>query len=180
MNKLISVITRDDFLFQKIYLILKPCADIIRERGGEDICFWDIDSMGLPADEENTVKISRMGGDLIRPFGEEELFAILNSDKTPTVALKLGERCVHLRGRRIKLTELEFSLLSRLVFADGDFVTRDELISSVFGDGVEGGILNVYIHYLREKLECEGEKIILSSRCRGYKIDEKYLGKGEV
>ena len=39
--------------------------------------------------------------------------------------------------------------------------------------------MNVYIHYLREKLEADGEKIILSSRSHGYKIDEKYLTEGE-
>ena len=37
--------------------------------------------------------------------------------------------------------------------------------------------VNVYIHYLREKLESGGEKIIISSRNMGYKIDSKYLGE---
>jgi DNA-binding response OmpR family regulator len=35
-------------------------------------------------------------------------------------------------------------------------------------------VLNVYVHYLREKLE-DGKKIIISSRKLGYKIDERYL-----
>ena len=30
--------------------------------------------------------------------------------------------------------------------------------------------------YLREKLEAHGEKIIISSRMCGYKIDEKFFG----
>ena len=52
-------------------------------------------------------------------------------------------------------------------------------LTSEGGDDADGGILNVYVHYLREKLEKRGEKIIISSRKSGYKIDEKYL-KGEV
>ena len=49
----------------------------------------------------------------------------------------------------------------------------------VWGDECEGGVLNVYIHYLREKLETEGEKIIFSTRKMGYKIDKKYLVERE-
>ena len=44
--------------------------------------------------------------------------------------------------------------------------------------GADEGVLNVYVHYLREKLERGGEKIIISSRGLGYKIDEKYLQTG--
>ena len=51
-------------------------------------------------------------------------------------------------------------------------------MKTVWGDGADGGVLNVYIHYLREKLEAGGEKIILSSRKQGYKIVEKYLKNG--
>ena len=58
----------------------------------------------------------------------------------------------------------------------GEFVSRDELSRAVWGEGADGGILNVYIHYLREKLESKGEKVIISSRRGGYKIDGKYLG----
>ena len=36
----------------------------------------------------------------------------------------------------------------------------------------------MYVHYLREKLE-RGEKIIISSRNHGYKIDAKYLSEVE-
>jgi DNA-binding response OmpR family regulator len=42
------------------------------------------------------------------------------------------------------------------------------------GDKGEG-LINVYVHYLREKLEVGGEKIINSSRKNGYAIDEKFI-----
>jgi DNA-binding response OmpR family regulator len=66
-----------------------------------------------------------------------------------------------------------------LIEASGDFISREELIRRVWGEGADGGVLNVYVHYLREKLEKQGEKIIISSRKNGYKIDGKYLTKGE-
>ena len=37
-------------------------------------------------------------------------------------------------------------------------------------------MINVYIHYLREKLELCGEKIIIASREAGYRIDKRFLG----
>ena len=85
-------------------------------------------------------------------------------------------RHVLLDGERIRLTESEHKLLSLIAEGDGELVSRDELTRGTFGEEAEGGILNVYIHYLREKLEASGEKIILSSRRGGYRIDKKYLG----
>ena len=82
-----------------------------------------------------------------------------------------------LDGVRIRFTETEFSLLSLLADAKGGYVSRDEIMKRVF-NSAGGGIINVYIHYLREKLERGGEKIILSSRSEGYRIDEKFL-KGD-
>jgi len=57
--------------------------------------------------------------------------------------------------------------------------SREELLSRVWGNDTDPGVLNVYVHYLREKLERGGEKIILSSRKCGYRISEKYAMRGE-
>ena len=178
MKKRIAVITNDSFLYQKIYLILKRSCIIQRDVSGADLCFWDKDSMGEPDLSSNTLVLSRAGGDLKIPFTEESLTALVHNRKDRP-SMVLGEKCVYLYGREIRLTEVEFALLSELVSAGGDFVDRDTLISSVWGDGADGGVLNVYIHYLREKLERNGEKIIVSSRKNGYKIEKKFLS-GEV
>ena len=61
-----------------------------------------------------------------------------------------------------------------LCSADGEFVSREEILHSVWSGDADPGIINVYVHYLREKLE-DGEKIIVSSRKNGYKIDGRYL-----
>lgn len=172
MKRSLAVVTKDEFLYQKIYLILKPYAEITRDFGTAEICLWDIDSFPAPDGREGVILVGRESDDLRRPFSHDELIRRVSADGA---TLTLGDKGAFLRGRRIRLTEVEFSLLSRLVNAEGDFVSREELISAVWGPDFDGGVLNVYIHYLREKLECDGEKIIISSRKNGYKIDEKYL-----
>ena len=172
MKKAVAVITEDEFLYQKIFLILQPYATLTRDRAMAQFCLWDVDSVTPPEDKENVVFIGRDDADLQRPFSHEDLIRLVSTDEA---VLTLGDRCAFLRGRHIKLTEVEFALLSSLFDAKGMFVSREELISAVWGPDFDGGVLNVYIHYLREKLESDGEKIIISSRKNGYKIDEKYL-----
>ena len=53
--------------------------------------------------------------------------------------------------------------------------SKAEILRHVWGGDADDGIVNVYVHYLREKLEAGTEKIILSSRGNGYKINEKFL-----
>lgn len=172
MKKAVAVITEDIFLYQKIFLILQPYATITRRREEAQLCLWDIDTVLPPEDKENIIFIGRDGADVQRPFTHEELIRLVSGD---AALLTLGDKCAFLRGRHIRLTEVEFALLSAIFDKKGEFVSREELISAVWGPDFDGGVLNVYIHYLREKLECDGEKIIISSRKNGYKIDEKYI-----
>ena len=178
MKKRIAVITENIILYQKIYLIIKNIAYVTNSIEGADIVIFDIDSrITLPA-ADRLITVGRVGADLSRPFSEEALLSAISGFGS-RAELSLGNRCAYLRGREIKLTEVEFDLLSRLVFAGGEFIPREKLLRDVWGDECEGGVLNVYIHYLREKLETEGEKIIFSSRKMGYKIDKKYLVERE-
>lgn len=182
MKKRIAVITVDRFLFQKIFLSLRSASvEMVNvadasEEGlfGFDFCIWDIDEAPMPEYcDSRFISLGRDGAFISRPFSRDSLLALLSSGGESKI--RLGERRVYLHGEEIKLTELEFALLNRLVREGGEFVSREELLKSVFGEAADGGILNVYVHYLREKLEKHGEKIIFSSRKYGYKIDEKYL-----
>ena len=122
------------------------------------------------------------GAALPYPFAFRELRAVINEAPrggAARLSLDADARQAILDGERIRLTESECRLLAELLSGGGEFVSREELALRVFGKSAEGGILNVYVHYLREKLEVGGEKIILSSRRGGYKINGKYLG-GEV
>ena len=183
MKKRIAVVSSEQFLFQKIFLALRDIATVVAVEprsasglglSGFDKCIWDIDSASLPEwADQRFVSVGRSGATITRPFARESILALVSS--LESVVLKLGDRRAFLYGEEIRLTELEFALLSRLMREKGGFVSREELLRDVWGEDAEGGILNVYVHYLREKLEKRGEKIIISSRKSGYKIDEKYF-----
>ena len=178
MKKRIAVVTNCDYLWQKIRLTLNPSADceraVAEALADFDLVLLDIrDRVNGPA-AKNIITMGD-GGDISLPFSFGELlFAVEHAEISARPALYLGERCAYLREKRIILTEVERTLLARLIEAGGEYVARDVLIESVWGGGVSGSVLNVYVHYLREKLEM-GEKIILSSRKHGYGIDPKYL-----
>lgn len=177
MKKRVAILTDDRFLYQKINLIIKSASYVTESADGADLVVCDIDSRTAPMDAKKLVTVGRSNADLIRPFSEQALLSAI-SDGGMT-ELRLGNKRAFLHGREIKLTEVEYNLLSQLVFAGGEFVSREDLLRSVWGEGFDGGVLNVYIHYLREKLETDGGKIIFSSRKMGYKIDEKYLSERE-
>ena len=185
MKKSLSVFCSDKYLGRKIFLLLSDeyevtLCDIFSPKKAElsaDVVVWSINDMPLPSEIESYAVTLGSEGNLPLPFSPEMLFAALSEkEKTKTSSpLTLGEKCAHIYGKTQRLTDVEFSLLSVLVEAKGEFVSREELILRVWGEDQAAGILNVYIHYLREKLEFMGEKIIISSRKSGYKIDSKYL-----
>ena len=72
---------------------------------------------------------------------------------------------------------MEYKLLDVILSADG-YVSKDAILRTVWGNGYDEGVVNVYIYYLRRKLEKDGRRVIISSRNEGYKIDEKYRRKG--
>ena len=181
MEKSVGVITNNDYFYQKIYLCLGESCQVYRAdaTGGMGAVIFDCDSM-LSAAPEGCITAGRDEGCMLRtPFSDEELIAAVSETRAAPV-LGIGDRCAYLRGRKIKLTELELSLLCRLMSAKGEFVSREQLLSDVWHGEAERGIVNVYIHYLREKLEADGEKIILSSRQFGYCISKRYLSEEEI
>ena len=77
--------------------------------------------------------------------------------------------CEHLLGldalRVVKDAAVQvegaFDALS-IIEAGGEAVSREEILERVWHGEADGGIVNVYIHYLREKLESGGERQQLS------------------
>ena len=176
--KTVAVFTRDRFLFQKIRLDAPEGVNVTlgEEKSIADLCLIDIDTEKVH--RENSLTMSRTAGtaDIDIPFPLGSVGSVIKrfSDKT-LLTVSDEERCAYLRGERIKLTEVEFSLLSALFKNGGEYIAREELLEKVWDTDTDCGVVNVYIHYLREKLEKHGEKIILSSRKCGYKIDERYV-----
>lgn len=64
----------------------------------------------------------------------------------------------------------EKKLYQALKDASPDFVSRDALVRAVFGEEEDGGRLNLYIHYLRKKIEADGKKRIFAHRGKGYSL----------
>lgn len=63
-------------------------------------------------------------------------------------------RQVLLEGREVKLTSLEFRLLSYLIRHENKVVSKQELFEQVWGDKFTGdGTLNVHIRKIREAIE---------------------------
>ncbi|MBE6655936.1 MAG: winged helix-turn-helix domain-containing protein [Ruminococcaceae bacterium] len=68
------------------------------------------------------------------------------------------------------LSPTEEKLYRVLKDASPDFVTRECLIRAVFGCETDDGRLNLYIHYLRKKIETDGKKHIVACRGKGYAL----------
>jgi two-component system, OmpR family, response regulator len=85
----------------------------------------------------------------------------------------LAERTVHRRGRRIKLSPREFSLLECLALHAGEVVTRTVITESVWDTAVESisSRIDVYIRYLRRKIDDPfGVPLIHTRRGVGYML----------
>ena len=93
------------------------------------------------------------------------------------VVLDPGRHEVRRAGERIDLTAKEFALLATLMQRPGQVFTRSVLLDTVWG-GTTGAYTNavdLYVHYLRKKLDREGEP----SRVRtvhgaGYTFDPRH------
>lgn len=80
------------------------------------------------------------------------------------------------RGQRsIELTAKEFELLRYLMEHPGETLTREQILENVWGyeSGGESNVIEVYVRYLRIKLQEDGEKrLIQTVRGLGYVLRE--------
>jgi len=76
---------------------------------------------------------------------------------TERLSLDLARRLliVNEGGREVPLTEHEFKFLAYLIRHEGVTLSREALLSAVWGQGYEGSTreVDVYVRYLRRKLE---------------------------
>ncbi|GAB4524126.1 MAG: two-component system response regulator YkoG [Pleurocapsa sp.] len=120
---------------------------------------------------------------VIKPFSIEELLAriraALRRDKEEEtdllkfedLALNKATREVYRGKRAIELTAKEFDLLEYLISHPRQVLTRDQILERVWGYDFMGdsNIIEVYIRYLRLKLEAESERrLIQTVRSVGY------------
>lgn len=178
-RKRLGIITDDDLFYKRIFLLEGDELDCIRvssasELSGFELCIFDTRSKILPC-PSYAIRIGE-GEELSLPLSLPKIKERVRQ-RNSSVGRRLlidGENSfAMLDGEKIKLTDTEERLLSLLLTAE-DYVSRSEILDKVFHGNENGGLINVYIHYLREKLEKRGERIILSSRNLGYKIDERF------
>ncbi|MBD0269126.1 MAG: response regulator transcription factor [Cyanobacteria bacterium Co-bin8] len=124
---------------------------------------------------------------VVKPFSIEELLArvrahLRRTDPPEAELLVFGDlsldrksRDVARGQRRLELTAKEYDLLEFLLTNARQVLTRDRILEEVWGYDFMGdsNIIEVYIRYLRLKLEAEGEKrLIYTIRGVGYVLRE--------
>jgi len=133
---------------------------------------------------EETVAGFEGGADdyLTKPFRFDELLARVRARMrtAPTAeltVLKIGALILDLRtrrasvnGRTVELTAREFALTETLMRHPGQVLSREQLLSHVWGYDFapESNVVDVYIRYLRRKL---GPGLIRTVRGMGYRLE---------
>ena len=134
---------------------------------------------------EDTVASLEQGADdyMTKPFRFEELLARIRlrmrSDPLPeTTVLTAGDVSLDLRTRRAsigsrveELTAREFALLEVFLRHPGQVLSREQLLSHVWGYDFDPGsnVVDVYVRYVRRKL---GDHVIQTVRGMGYRLTD--------
>jgi len=152
-------------------------------------------------EEADRIKGLEIGADdyLPKPYSPRELQsrikALLRRSFTPApprktrivvdgdLTIDFGKHEVWVRGEKVTLRPTEYRLLYHLVNNAGRLMTRETLLSKVWGPEYrdESHYLRLYITYLRQKLERDPAhpKYILTERGMGYRFRELEPAEGE-
>lgn len=126
---------------------------------------------------------------LIKPFAFEELLArirvqlrrlqrddVATTLRYATLTMDLAAHDVMIGDRRVELTAKEYDLLELFMRHPQQVMTREVIYDRVWGYdfGGESNIIEVYVRYLRQKLEARGEpRLIHTVRGVGYILREE-------
>ncbi|HEY9809746.1 MAG TPA: response regulator transcription factor [Halomicronema sp.] len=137
---------------------------------------------------EDRVACLEAGADdyFLKPYRSEDFLRLvrlyLQPETSPTEQLRFGDLVLELatrramrNGRTIELTMKEFELLKFLMEHPREVLTRDQILENVWGYDFmgESNVIEVYIRYLRLKIEDETQKrLIQTVRGVGYVLRE--------
>ncbi len=142
--------------------------------------------------ERDKVRALDLGADdyVPKPFGMDEVLARIRVALRHTVQVSSGtepsflvgplkvdfaQRQVLVNGKEVKLTPTEYDLLKVLIKNSGKILTRQMLLSQVWGTGygTESHYLHVYIGQLRRKIEPDPAhpRFILTVSGVGYRFN---------
>lgn len=127
---------------------------------------------------------------IVKPFSFDELMARLRSVvrtaqgnvsdiyELDNLVVDVQSHVVKRNNQKISLTGKEYNLLEYLIMNKNKILSREKILNHVWGYDYEGGnnIVDVYINYLRNKIENGSEKKLLHTvRGIGYVMkDEEY------
>lgn len=128
--------------------------------------------LSVKGTERDKVLALDLGADdyVAKPFGMSEVLARVRVALRHTAQIQTGtepsftsgplkvdfaQRLVRVNGQEVKLTPTEYDLLKALIKNSGKIMTRQMLLSQVWGTGysTESHYLHVYIGQLRRKIE---------------------------
>ena len=141
---------------------------------------------------DNKIKGLGFGADdyLTKPFNAKELIARIQAIvrrsqghshsviKVGKMTVDLQERKVEIAGKKISLTNKEYSLLELLSIRRGNTITKEVILNHLYNgmDEPEGKIVDVFVCKLRKKLtKASGEEYIDTVWGRGYSLKEPLL-----
>jgi two-component system response regulator MprA len=125
---------------------------------------------------------------MVKPFALAELFARVRALlrragpgepemlQFADLRLDTGTRQVNRSDARIELTSKEFDLLELFLRHPRQVLSRETIYDQVWGYdfGGESNIIEVYIRYLRQKLEADGKpRLLFTVRGVGYVLREE-------
>lgn len=128
---------------------------------------------------------------LVKPFAFEELSARLRTllrhaaVSTPStmqvedLTLNTATHEVTRAGKPVSLTTKEYALLEYLMYNAGQLLTRVQILDHVWNDnyGVESNVVDVYIRYLRNKIDKDADiKLLQTLRGYGYMLKAEVAG----
>lgn len=122
----------------------------------------------------------------LKPYRSEDFLSLVRLYLQPEVdtteqlrfgdlVLDIATRRVFINSRTIDLTMKEFELLKYLMEHPREVLTREQILENVWGYDFmgESNVIEVYIRYLRLKIEEEGQKrLIQTVRGVGYVLRE--------
>ena len=88
------------------------------------------------------------------------------------ISLDPSTRQVRRAGRDLGLTAREYALLLVMIKRPGHVFSREQLLREVWNDQrSNSNVVEVYVRYLRQKLEGEGQsRVLLTVRGKGYSL----------
>ncbi len=137
---------------------------------------------------EERVACLEAGADdyVLKAYHTENLLKLVRFYLSPTetvteqlqfdyLTLDLNSRQLFVNEKAIDLTMKEFELLKYLMSHPKEVLTREKILENVWGYDFQGesNVIEVYIRYLRLKIESEGQKrLIYTVRGVGYVLRE--------